>query len=225
MKSIIIVLLLIGGLFIDQTIEFWGQTFANVLIFLFFLWLLKSGNQAERLSLILCVVYATAGEMFLSLVWGLYEYRLHNIPLFVPPGHALLFTLGLLLAPKLPDKIIWWVPTVTAPYIIFAIVTGLDTMGGILFMTFLLCLIFGKAKKLYATMFVLSLILEIYGTQLGNWAWHFEVPWLGLTSTNPPVSAGAFYCLLDLLVVSSVGWMRSNTSIIVPSAVSLENEG
>ncbi|HIE00566.1 MAG TPA: hypothetical protein EYP59_09790 [Thiotrichaceae bacterium] len=157
MKSVIIVLLLIGGLFIDQTIEFWGQTFANVLIFFFFLWLLKSGNQTERLSLILCVVYATAGEMFLSLVWGLYEYRLHNIPLFVPPGHALLFTLGLLLAPKLPDKIIWWVPTVTAPYIIFAIVTGLDTMGGILFLTFLLCLIFGKAKKLYATMFVLSL--------------------------------------------------------------------
>jgi hypothetical protein len=157
MKSVIIVLLLGVGLFIDQTIEFWGQTFTNVLIWLFFLWLLKSGNQTERVSLILCVVYATAGEMFLSLVWGLYEYRLHNIPLFVPPGHALLFTLGLLLAPKLPDKIIWWVPTVTAPYIIFAIVTGLDTMGGILFLTFLLCLIFGKAKKLYATMFVFSL--------------------------------------------------------------------
>jgi len=224
MKSVIIVLLLGVGLFIDQTIEFWGQTFTNVLIWLFFLWLLKSGNQTERVSLILCVVYATAGEMFLSLVWGLYEYRLHNIPLFVPPGHALLFTLGLLLAPKLPDKIIWWVPTVTAPYIIFAFVMGFDTMGGILFLTFLFCLIFGKAKKLYATMFVLSLILEIYGTMLGNWTWVFHVPWLGLTSTNPPVSAGAFYCLLDLLVVSSVGWMRSNTSTIVPSAVPLENE-
>lgn len=213
MKSIIIVLLLILGLFIDQTIEFWGQTITNVLIWLFFLWLLKSGNQTERVSLILCVLYATAGEIFLSLVWGLYEYRLHNIPLFVPPGHALLFTLGLLLAPKLPDRIIWWVPILTAPYIIFAVVMGLDTIGGILFLTFLLCLIFGEAKKLYATMFILSLILEIYGTFLGNWLWFFQVPWLGLTSTNPPVSAGTFYCLLDLLVVSSLGLIGSKTSV------------
>jgi hypothetical protein len=224
MKSVIIILLLAVGLFIDQRFEFWGQTLANISTWLFFFWLLKTSNQTERISLILCVLIATTGEIFLSLVWGLYEYRLHNIPLFVPPGHAILFTLGLLLAPKLPDKIIWWVPTLTAPYIIFAVVMGFDTMGGILFLAFLICLIFGKAKKLYATMFVLSLILEIYGTQLGNWAWVYQVPWIGLTSTNPPISAGAFYCILDLLVVSIVGGMRPNTSKIVLSSVPLDRK-
>jgi hypothetical protein len=87
---------------------------------------------------------------------------------------------------------------------IFAILSGFDTMGGILFLTFLFCLIFGEAKKLYATMFILSLILEIYGTWLGNWTWAYDVPWLGLTSTNPPACAGVFYCILDLLVVSTL---------------------
>lgn len=224
MKSIIIVVLLGVGLFVDQTIEFFGQTITNIVIWLFFLWLLKTSSRTEQLSLILCVLYATAGELFLSLVWGLYEYRLHNVPLFVPPGHALLFTLGIISSQKAPSWIVWMVPALTAPYMIFAIYNGFDTMGGILFLTFLACLLLGEAKKLYATMFILSLILEIYGTWLGNWTWSREVPWLGLTSTNPPASAGVFYCLLDLLVVSTVGRMRNRSSII-PRTVPLKNEG
>jgi len=208
MKSIIIITLLTIGLLIDQKIEFWGQTITNISIWLFFWWLFKKGERAEQIGLVVCVLYATAGEVFLSLVWGLYEYRLYNVPLFVPPGHALLFTLGLLLTPKTPNWIVWAVPAIAAPYMIFAFFCGFDTMGGILFLIFLICLVFGKAKKLYATMFVLSLILEIYGTWLGNWTWSIEVPWLELTNTNPPASAGAFYCLLDLLVVSTVRKMR-----------------
>jgi hypothetical protein len=223
MKLVIIVLLLTVGLLIDQAIEFWGQTLANIFIWLFFLWLLKSGDRTEQVSLIICVLYATAGEIFFSLVWGLYEYRLYNVPLFVPPGHALLFTLGILSVPKVPNWIVWAVPALAAPYMIFAITSGFDTMGGILFLTFLTCMVFGKAKKLYATMFVLSLILEIYGTWLGNWTWLIDVPWLGLTSTNPPASAGAFYCLLDLLVVSTAGKMRHRAPMIVQTAP-LENE-
>jgi hypothetical protein len=52
-------------------------------------------------------------------------------------------------------------------------------------------------------MFVLSLVMELYGTWIGNWVWSPQVPWLGLTTVNPPVAAGAFYCVLDLLVVSA----------------------
>jgi len=36
---------------------------------------------------------------------------------------------------------------------------------------------------------------------MGNWVWPKQVPWLGLTQDNPPLASGAFYCLLDLLVV------------------------
>ena len=49
-------------------------------------------------------------------------------------------------------------------------------------------------------MFVASLMLELYGTWIGNWAWHRDVPYLGLTSANPPLAAGALYCALDVLV-------------------------
>jgi hypothetical protein len=33
-----------------------------------------------------CLVIATAGELVLSLVWGLYDYRLGNLPSSCRPG-------------------------------------------------------------------------------------------------------------------------------------------
>jgi hypothetical protein len=205
MKLVIIIFTFIIGLFFDQEIDFWGQFLTNIGIWLFFLILLKQQTiSLQQTNLVACLIYATVGELFLSLGWGLYEYRLHNVPLFVPPGHVLLFTLGLLTSPKLPTWIIWVVPTLTTPYVIFATWQGFDTMGGVLFLMFLACLVFGTEKKLYATMFILSLLLEIYGTWIGNWVWSEQVPWLPLTSTNPPLCAGTFYCVLDLLVVSTI---------------------
>ncbi|MGH8649254.1 MAG: hypothetical protein ACREUP_08095, partial [Burkholderiales bacterium] len=137
-----------------------------------------------------------------------YEYRLGHIPLFVPPGHALLFILGSILAARLKDWINWVVPLAAAPFICMLLVTRAGTLDALLFVLFLLCMLYGRAPRLYAVMFVLSLAMEIYGTVLGNWAWHADVPWLGLTTTNPPLAAGAFYCVLDLLVVATVARVR-----------------
>ena len=33
-----------------------------------------------------------------SLIWGVYHYRLHNLPMFVPPAHGLVYLAGLSLA-------------------------------------------------------------------------------------------------------------------------------
>ena len=42
--------------------------------------------------------FATIGEVTGSLIWGVYHYRLHNLPLFVPPAHGLVYLTGLSLA-------------------------------------------------------------------------------------------------------------------------------
>jgi hypothetical protein len=57
-------------------------------------------------------------------------------------------------------------------------------------------------RGLFASTFLLSLLLELFGTWLGNWTWVREVPGVPLVTTNPPVAAGAFYCMLDALVVA-----------------------
>ena len=199
----LIVLTITGGLLLDYEWLRFGQVAASAAAWIVCLAVLAGASPRNRRMLLACLAIATAGEIFLSLVWGLYQYRLANIPLFVPPGHVLLFFLGTQLAQRLPDRAVPWISAIAAAVIAALAWSGHDTLGPCLFALFLACLWLSPSRKLYATMFVLSLAMEIYGTWLGNWTWAREVPWLGLTTLNPPLAAGAFYCVLDLLVVSA----------------------
>ena len=93
-------LTVIVGLPVDKLGGIPGQLAVSVWTWALFLVLLQRINRELRLPLILCLVISTIGECCLSLVWGLYVYWLHNVPFFVPPGHVLLFTLGLTFAPR-----------------------------------------------------------------------------------------------------------------------------
>jgi hypothetical protein len=199
-----IIAALIGGLALDVWMGWPGQIAADVWVLAVFFWLLRRGGGLEKRALLACVIVAGLGEAFLSLAWGLYDYQFHNIPVFVPPGHALLMTLGILVARRSPSWMVWLVPIATLPYVALAFWHGWDTLGAILFLIFLTCLARGKAQSLYAIMFVLSLLLELYGTWLGNWTWRPLVPVLSMSNTNPPVCSGAFYCVLDLLVLAAM---------------------
>lgn len=216
-----IVLVIFSGLLLDQTLPFWGQLGTNVGVWALFLYWLREAPAQEKPGLALCVVYATLGEVFLSLIWGLYEYRLANVPLFVPPGHALLFMLGTILAVQARSWIIWFVPLAALPFVLLLAVCDADSFGALLFALFVACLRFGRAPRLYAVMFVVALAMELYGTWLGNWTWSRAVPLLGLSTLNPPLAAGVFYCVLDLLVVATVArigirQVRASTQLAMP---------
>ena len=219
-RAVLITAIIAGGLAFDQTVEFWGQTLTNVGIWIALLYWLRLAAAEDQRMLAICVFYATLGEVFLSLVWGLYEYRLFNVPLFVPPGHALLFMLGRYLAERARDWITWFVPLAATPFVFLLAVTGIGTLDALLFALFLLCMLSGRASKLYAVMFVLSLAMEVYGTWLGNWTWAPQAPWLGFTTINPPLAAGAFYCMLDMLIVATVARTGTAPGIRNPLALS-----
>ena len=207
---------IVVGLALDQAFEFWGQAITNLVVWALFVHWVVHARAEERIMLASCIVYATLGEIFLALAWGLYDYRLGNIPLFVPPGHVLLFMLGRELAPHLAPRMVALVPLAAAPFVAWLAMSGADTLGLPLFGIFLLCIVFGAAKRLYATMFVLALAMELYGTGLGNWTWHAQEPWLGFTTLNPPLAAGAFYCVLDLLVMSTLRAWRARRVAVAP---------
>lgn len=202
--NLLIVATIAGGLLLDQHWVRHGQWAVNVVAWAVFATLWWRSSDRQRPALLACLLFATAGEVFLSLVWGLYEYRLGNIPLFVPPGHVLLFFLGTQVAARLPERAVWIIAAAAAPVVALFAWNGRDTLGPLLYALFLACLWLSPSRRLYAVMFVLSLAMELYGTWIGNWTWEARVPWLGLTADNPPLAAGAFYCVLDLLVVSVV---------------------
>ena len=57
---------------------------------------------AERRAQVVVVLgAATIAEVTGSILWGVYRYRMHNLPLFVPPGHGLVYLSGLALSQAL----------------------------------------------------------------------------------------------------------------------------
>ena len=200
--NLLIIATIVGGLLLDQHGSRHGQLAVSAITWLLFAVLWMRTRPGGRPALVACLAFATAGEAFLSLAWGLYEYRLGNIPLFVPPGHVLLFFLGMQISARLPERSEWGIAILAAPLVAVFAWNGRDTLGPLLYVLFIACMWVSPARRLYATMFVLSLAMELYGTWVGNWVWSSQVPWLGLTAANPPLAAGAFYCVLDLLVVT-----------------------
>jgi hypothetical protein len=163
-------------------------------------WVIWRSDALHRRELVACVVLATAGELFLMEVWGLYHYRLHNLPLFIPPGHALVFTAAMRLSRRVPGWFPWTVFSASAMYVAYASWTGLDQQGLIWFAVLAAFMVWGREQSLYGVAFMIALVVETYGTSLGGWRYFPVEPWFGLTTTNPPVFVGAIYCTLEVMV-------------------------
>lgn len=207
------------GLLADIHLELPGQLAIGAAVWALFLALIAPLPAPERRLYLACVAIATAGELFLSLGWGLYTYRLGNVPLFVPPGHALMLMLGFSLARRMPENAARAILGGAGVYTLLAAASGLDTLAVPLYLLLMVSVLSLPAHtRLLATSFALTLTLELYGTALGNWVWPREVPWVGLVTTNPPAIAGAFYCTLHALVI---GFMllsknRNSTAMATP---------
>jgi hypothetical protein len=196
------------GLMLDRFGGIAGQLAVSVWAWGLMFALIAASRSQWRLPFYACLVWATAGEMFLSLVWGLYTYRLENVPFFVPPGPVMLFWIGLMFAPRIPQWFVHLVPAVAIAYAGYAFYSGVDTISIMLAGLFILCWLQPEGRRLYSLMLVIALLAELYGTWLGNWTWHRDVPYLGLSSNNPPLAAGGFYCVLDVLVVFTAWSLR-----------------
>ena len=57
-----------------------------------------------RAQVIGVILFATVAEVIGSLIWGVYRYRLHNLPLFIPPAHGLVYLSGVALAAVIPAR-------------------------------------------------------------------------------------------------------------------------
>ena len=202
--ALMIAFTIVAGLAVDREFGWAGQVLVSVLVWieLSLLCFYLPRRLAERL--VACVWISGCGEIIASLVWGLYDYQFGNVPLFVPPGHALLYLGGLIVAERLPRGFGAAVPklvlAIAAPIVAWLAWTGADSFSLPLFLLFAAFVLFGPEKRLYATMFMVALAMELYGTAVGNWAWRARVPGTDFHTLNPPLAAGAFYCLLDWAV-------------------------
>ena len=150
------------------------------------------------------VCFATVGEVTGSLVWGVYHYRLHNLPLFIPPAHGLVYLSGLGLARVVPARRLvaaaaagsvgWGLAGLT-------VLPRLDVAGAIGVPLLCVFLWRSRARTTYAAVFLVVAALELYGTSIGTWRWARTLPGLGIADGNPPSGVASGYVWFDVMAL------------------------
>jgi hypothetical protein len=163
----------------------------------------------RRLQTAFVIVAATCMEVVGSILWGVYTYRLHNLPSFVPPGHGLIYLGGISLSEaglvkRRPRLFLW---AVTACAVLWAVagltvLPRLDVGGALGVSVFLFFLWRGRAPAVYGGVFFVVAFLELWGTAIGLWQWHPVTPGLGLAMGNPPSGAMSGYVLFDVVAIA-----------------------
>jgi hypothetical protein len=152
------------------------------------------------------VCFATIGEVTGSLLWGVYHYRLHNLPLFVPPAHGLVYVAGLSLAVALREHtrtLVLTAATVATTWGLLGltVLPRRDVAGAIGVPLLLLFLWRGRNRAIYAAVFLVVASLELYGTAIGTWRWERELPRLGIPDGNPPSGVASGYVWFDVMAL------------------------
>lgn len=212
------------SLVIDAHASLTIQNLLGVIAWIFLIGLLIGENKEIRIQVVIAVAFATAGEHFASVYMGGYTYRFENVPLYVPPGHGMVYLTAVALARsgfflKYARKIAAFVVVVCGIWSLYGI-SGIpeqgDQVGAILFCVFLIYLFKGRSPMVYLAAFFITTWLELIGTAAGTWYWAKLEPIFGLSQGNPPSGVAAWYCLVDAVAIGGAP--------IVLNAISKFNE-
>ena len=194
-----VVLLLDRGATMDQ------QRLLGIGTWLLLLALLWRENTKTRAQVAVVVVFATAVEYCFAGWLGVYTYRLHDVPWFVPPGHGLVYLGALAIGRSayVARSRRWLVPATLAVAGSYA-TWGLflsgrrDVLGAFWFACLAFFLLKGKNPLVFVGAFAVVTYLELLGTGLGTWTWQARDPILGVVAMgNPPSGAAGGYGFFD----------------------------
>jgi len=168
------------------------------------------------------VAFATVGEVTGSLVWGVYHYRLHNLPLFIPPAHGIVYLSGVALSRLVPARRLVALAAAGAAGWAVAGLTVLprpDVAGAVGVPLLLFFLWRSRFRASYAGVFVVVAALELYGTSIGTWRWAAGLPGLGIPDGNPPSGVASGYVWFDVMALLVAPWLVAATrSLRTPTA-------
>jgi len=174
------------------------------------LWLVCRRAPAElRAQALVVVVVATCAEVVGSLIWGVYTYRLENLPSFVPPAHGLVYLAGVALASSASNRLLQgWLVRVALTLTLAWGLAGItvfprsDVGGALGALLLSVYLVRGRAPAIYAGVFLVVAWLELYGTALGTWRWAAEIPGTSVSLGNPPSGVASGYVWFDIVALA-----------------------
>jgi hypothetical protein len=196
---------------VDTRVGYGGQLALGVLTWAVLGAVLLRLPLERRVQSLGVVAFATVGEVTGSLVWGVYAYRLHNLPLFIPPAHGLVFVAGLSLAAASRERwIVWAAATGAVGWGLagLTVLPRLDVAGAIGVPLLCAFLWRSRARGTYAAVFLVVAALELYGTAIGTWRWAESLPGLGIPDGNPPSGVASGYVWFDVMALFLASRLR-----------------
>jgi hypothetical protein len=184
----------------------YGQWAANLMMLTAFWWIHRNAPPRLKRLMEAGLVMGTAGELFFSLVLGMYEYRLENVPIYVPPGHSVVYAAVFYFVrePWVLRNQRWLAKLmlgVGVSYAAFWLAAHNDVYGALCTAVYVYFIWQYKESRLFfLAMFLLVGYLELVGTSFGCWYWpaaafdKFEF----MPSGNPPSGISVFYFGFDV---------------------------
>ena len=196
----------------DHFASFHEQLALGALTWLVLAAALRRFPLERRVQALGVVVFATIGEIVGSLVWGVYSYRLGNLPMFVPPAHGIVFLSGLALRDVLQRHeraLVWAAGLAAASWALLGltVLPQRDVAGALAVPILLVFLRRSRSRSIYAGVFLVVAALELYGTAIGTWRWAAVVPGTGVPDGNPPSGAAAGYIWFDVMALLVGPWL------------------
>lgn len=191
---------------VDTQVELPGQLALGALTWVVLLAAARSLPTERRAQVAVVICAATLAELTGSIIWGVYSYRLHNLPTFVPPAHGLVFMAGLAFSEALRRHARALVAVAAGTVTLWGVL-GLTVLprldvAGALFIPLLLAFLWrSPARATYAGVFLVVAALELYGTAIGTWRWAEELPGLGIPDGNPPSGVASGYVWFDVMAL------------------------
>ena len=183
----------------------WLQRGLGLLTWCVLLAALRRVSPTVRAQTAVVVVFATIVEYVFSPTLHVYEYRFDNVPMYVPPGHGLVYLSAFALGHaafvqrrlRLAEGLVVVVGGVWAAYGLLGAARP-DALGAFWYVCLVGFLVWGPSKQVYVGAFVVVSWLEVLGTGLGTWVWgtHDFTGWI--TIGNPPSGAAGGYGWFDL---------------------------
>ena len=161
-----------------------------------------------RMQTAVVVVFASMVEFTFSPLLGVYVYRFHNVPMYVPPGHGLVYLAALAVGRTVVVQTRTRLCTVLVLVAVGAdaayglvLAARPDVLGAFWFLCLAGFLLRGPSPGLYVGAAVVVTYLELVGTSLGTWTWQPHDP-TGLVSVgNPPSGVAGGYGWFDLVAL------------------------
>jgi hypothetical protein len=192
------------GATLDDGAGIWRQRAVGVATWTVLALLLRRERRAVRVQVGVVMVFATAVEYTASPLLGLYTYRLHNVPLYVPAGHGLIYLAALSigrseLAARLRVPFLTMALVACGAWAAWGagIATRQDLFGAMLYLFLVRFVLVGRQPLVYAAAFLVTSYLELVGTGVGAWTWATHDPTGTFTIGNPPSGIPGAYCFLD----------------------------